>query len=110
MRMVKCLEQVLDENRTTSDYYQTQYNLLESRSLARKTITTLDLWSHPQLTGDGDAATWLPPHKPYRCRYIARQIAVKQKYQLWVAQAEHDAMARVLAQCPEHLLPIGEVL
>lgn len=27
--------------------------------------------------GDGDAATWLPPTKSYRCQYVARQIAVK---------------------------------
>lgn len=55
--------------------------------------------------GDGDAATWLPPNKAYRCRYVARQIAVKAKYSLWVTQAEHDAMARVLATCPGQALP-----
>jgi hypothetical protein len=27
---------------------------------------------------DGDAATWLPPLKSYRCDYVARQIALKQ--------------------------------
>jgi Protein of unknown function (DUF1524) len=27
--------------------------------------------------GDGDAATWLPPNKAYRCTYVARQVAVK---------------------------------
>ncbi len=31
--------------------------------------------------GDGDAATWLPPNKPFRCAYVARQVAVKRKYQ-----------------------------
>jgi hypothetical protein len=36
---------------------------------------------------------------------VARQIAVKVKYQLWVTQAEHDAMARVLATCPKKGLP-----
>jgi hypothetical protein len=57
--------------------------------------------------GDGDAATWLPPRKQFRCAYVARQIAVKAKYGLWVTQAEHDAMARVLTRCPEHGLPAG---
>lgn len=33
---------------------------------------------------DGDAATWLPPNKAYRCTYVARQIAVKKKYGVWV--------------------------
>lgn len=58
-----------------------------------------------QKKGDGDAATWLPPNKDYRCRYIARQIAAKAKYMLWVTQAEHDAMRRVLDTCPGQLLP-----
>jgi hypothetical protein len=49
--------------------------------------------------GDGDAATWLPPHVGYRCRYVSRQIQVKARYGLWVVPAERDAMARVLAGC-----------
>jgi hypothetical protein len=55
--------------------------------------------------GDGDAATWLPSNKEYRCRYVARQIAVKKKYNLWVTTAERDAMRRILATCPEQVLP-----
>jgi succinoglycan biosynthesis transport protein ExoP len=35
---------VLDPNSTQTDYYQTQYNLLRSRSLARKTLDALHLW------------------------------------------------------------------
>ena len=54
---------------------------------------------------DGDAATWLPPRRAYRCDYVARQIAVKAKYGLWVTSAEKDAMARVLATCPAQPLP-----
>lgn len=49
---------------------------------------------------DGDAATWLPSNKAFRCQYIARQISVKYKYHLWATQAEHDAMAKVLQTCP----------
>jgi Protein of unknown function (DUF1524)/Excalibur calcium-binding domain len=55
--------------------------------------------------GDGDAATWLPPNKSFRCDYVAREIAVKQRYGAWVTRAEHDAIARVLASCPEQQLP-----
>lgn len=60
-----------------------------------------------QQKGDSDAATWLPPSKPYRCKYVARQIAVKAKYQLWVTRAEHDAMFRILQACPDEPLPAG---
>lgn len=49
---------------------------------------------------DGDAATWLPANKRFRCQYVARQISVKYKYGLWVTQAEHNAIANVLKKCP----------
>lgn len=54
---------------------------------------------------DGDAATWLPPNKAYRCTYVARQVAVKKKYGVWVTGAERDAMKRVLKGCPQQKLP-----
>jgi hypothetical protein len=54
---------------------------------------------------DGDAATWLPKNKAFRCQYIARQIAVKIKYSLWITEAEHDAMTRILNNCSEERLP-----
>lgn len=55
--------------------------------------------------GDGDTATWLPPNKAYRCTYVARQVAVKTKYRVWVTPAEQDAMIRVLRTCPGKKLP-----
>jgi hypothetical protein len=55
--------------------------------------------------GDGDAATWLPPLKSYRCDYVARQIAVKMKYKLWFTAPEKEAMVRILKTCPEKALP-----
>lgn len=54
-----------------------------------------------QQKSDGDAATWLPKNKAFRCQYVARQVSVKKKYTLWVTQAEHDAIARVLSACPD---------
>jgi hypothetical protein len=55
--------------------------------------------------GDGDAATWLPPKKSYRCKYVARQIAVKVEYQLWVTKPEGEAMKRILVRCHGQKLP-----
>lgn len=52
-----------------------------------------------QQKGAGDAATWLPPHKPFRCRYVIRQIRAKAAYGLWVTAAERDAIARELGRC-----------
>jgi len=49
-----------------------------------------------QHKGDGDAATWLPANKSFRCPYVARQVAIKAKYHLWLTPPEKDAMVRVL--------------
>ena len=49
--------------------------------------------------GDGDAATWLPPNKTFRCEYVGLQIAVKAKYGLWVTTAEKTALEKVLQAC-----------
>jgi len=59
--------------------------------------------------GDGDAATWLPPNRGYRCTYVARQVAVKIGYGLWMTQAEKDAIASILSTCPAQPLPGGVV-
>jgi hypothetical protein len=55
--------------------------------------------------GDADAASWLPPNKAFRCAYVARQVAVKLQYHLWVIPAEKAAIGRVLATCPTQPLP-----
>ena len=55
--------------------------------------------------GDGDTATWLPPVKSYRCQFVARQVAVKARWKIWVTAAERAAMARVLARCPDEHVP-----
>lgn len=50
---------------------------------------------------DGDAATWLPKNKKFRCQYVARQVSVKYKYALWVTEAEKEAISNVLSACPD---------
>lgn len=48
---------------------------------------------------DGDAATWLPPNKSFRCQYVSRQVAVKASYGLWVTAAEKAAIKQILERC-----------
>ncbi len=55
--------------------------------------------------GDGDAATWLPPNKTFRCAYVARQVAVKKKYELALTAPEKAAITRILSTCPNQPLP-----
>lgn len=58
-----------------------------------------------QQKSDGDAATWLPSNKVFRCQYVARQVAVKKKYTLWVTKAEKEAIMSTLDRCPGQQLP-----
>lgn len=87
-----------------SDAWQkgAQYKTAEERyNLATDPLNLLAVdASANQGKSDGDAATWLPPNKAFRCQYVARQVSVKHKYSLWVTQAEHDAIAHVLEACP----------
>jgi len=57
--------------------------------------------------GDSNAASWLPQAINYRCSYVARQIAVKKKYGLWVVPPEKAAMQRILSTCPLRRIPVG---
>lgn len=59
-----------------------------------------------QAKGAGDAATWLPPRKGFRCEYVARQVSVKVAYGLWVTSAEKSAIVRILEECPP--MPLSE--
>lgn len=46
--------------------------------------------------GDGDAATWLPANKSYRCTYVVKQTTIKFRYKLSVTAAEKTAITNVL--------------
>ena len=93
-----------------SDAWQKGAQLLDSATRENLANDPLELLAVDgpanQQKSDGDAATWLPPNKSYRCRYIARQIAVKQKYNLWITNAEYTAIKNVLTLCPSQVLPI----
>lgn len=56
--------------------------------------------------GDDDASQWLPKQTGYQCEYVARQIAVKAKYGLWVTSTEKTAMQKVLSTCNGEALPM----
>ncbi len=67
-------------------------------------LLAVDGSANQQKSGS-DAATWLPSNKAFRCQYVARQIAVKAKYDLWVTRAEYDSIKTVLSRCPDQALP-----
>ncbi len=99
----------IDHVVSLSDAWQKGAQLLspaERYTLANDPLNLLAVQGDAnQAKGDSDAATWLPANKTYRCPYVARQIAVKLAYRLWVTHAEYDSMARILRDCPTQLLP-----
>jgi Protein of unknown function (DUF1524)/Excalibur calcium-binding domain len=92
-----------------SDAWQTgafRWDVARRTALANDPLNLLAVdYSANRQKGDGDAATWLPDNRAYRCAYVARQVAVKSAYGLWVTPAEHDAIARVLDGCPGEPVP-----
>lgn len=78
----------------------------ERNQLANDDLELLAVSSQAnQDKSDGDASEWLPENTAFHCEYIARQIAVKVKYHLWVTASEKNAMVGVLKTCPEQKLP-----
>jgi capsular exopolysaccharide synthesis family protein len=45
---VVTFKEAVEQNQLTDDYYQTQYRILQSRALARRTLDSLNLWHFPQ--------------------------------------------------------------
>lgn len=83
-----------------------QLSLTERETLANDPLELLaSSGAANQQKSDSDAASWLPSNKSFRCQYVARQIAVKKKYSLWVTSAEKEAIRAVLSTCPEQPLP-----
>ena len=52
-----------------------------------------------QQKGAGDAATWLPPQRGYRCEYGRKNIDTEAEYGVWVTEAEKEALKANLDRC-----------
>lgn len=92
-------KEVVQAEEARSDYYQTQYNLLESRSLARKTIAKLDLWQHPELAGDRSTPSAFGPRALYAWLRSASSPAGADG----ADEGETQAESRVIDQFLAHL-------
>lgn len=97
----------IDHVVSLGDAWQTgaqQLNQAQRVALANDPINLFAVDAHSNAQKrDGDTATWLPASRPFRCTYVSHQISVKATYGLWVTQAEHDAMVRVLSDCTSTL-------
>lgn len=52
-------KEAFEQNQITDDYYQTQYKVLQSRALARRTLDELKLWDHPRFNPARDKSLTL---------------------------------------------------
>lgn len=99
----------IDHVVSLGDSWQTgaqQLSLAERVNLANDPLNLIATTQGPNTAkSDSDAGSWLPPNKAFRCAYVARQVAVKRRYRLWVTKAEKDAIAAVLSKCPRQGLP-----
>jgi hypothetical protein len=106
---VSSMEVQIDHVVALSNAWQTgafKLTLIQRTALANDPMNLFAVKGRLNLQkSDGDAATWLPPLKSFRCAYIAQQIAVKAKYSLWVTASEKEAMTRILAACPKQTVP-----
>ncbi|MDO5683275.1 MAG: hypothetical protein Q4G46_10660, partial [Propionibacteriaceae bacterium] len=62
---------------------------------------------HNRAKSSRDATRWLPPAESAHCAYAARQVAVKQRYELTVTTIEMDVLGEILTDCPDEPLPDG---
>jgi hypothetical protein len=108
---VSSMEVQIDHVVALSNAWQTgafQLTLAQRTALANDPLNLFAVKGKLNLQkSDGDAATWLPPLKSFRCAYVAQQIAVKAKYSLWVVPPEKAAMVAILAKCPTQRVPVG---
>ena len=108
---VSSMEVQIDHVVALSNAWQTgafQLTLAQRTALANDPLNLFAVKGRLNLQkSDGDAATWLPPLKSFRCAYVAQQIAVKAKYSLWVVPPEKAAMVAILAKCPTQTVPVG---
>ncbi len=61
---VVSFKEVVENDKSNTDYYQTQYKMLQSRALARRTLDAAALWNHPLFAGTGAAAKGVAQSSP----------------------------------------------
>lgn len=73
---VVSFQEVIEQNKSTNDYYQTQYRILESRALAQRTLERANLWSHPEFSKTpGAIARALTASTQFANRLFGKEIA-----------------------------------
>ncbi|WP_425309381.1 HNH endonuclease family protein [Ammonicoccus fulvus] len=70
-------------------------------------VLVATLATHNRAKASSDASRWLPPAAATHCAYAARQVAVKQRYELTVTTTELGVLEEILSECPDEPLPDG---
>jgi hypothetical protein len=87
-------------------------------SAARRSAYANDLYGYSLLAvsassnrskGDSDPQEWLPPAKGFRCRYLARWVAIKYRWRLSVDRGEKRAIVSNWKKCPKGQLKVTKI-
>jgi polysaccharide biosynthesis transport protein len=102
---VVSFQEVLDQSEVTDDYYETQYRILQSRVLARRTLDTLDLWDNPQFNAPprlgaravlmmpfNAVASWFEPARPVEPSDAAETLAQSRAIDRFAANLDVSAV------------------
>jgi uncharacterized protein involved in exopolysaccharide biosynthesis len=57
---ILAFKEVTEQGREAVDFYQTQFRLIQSRTLAKRTLDELQLWRHPDFGGPRPARAGRP--------------------------------------------------
>ena len=90
---VRTFDGIVTPDDAQEDYYQTHYDLLQSRALVKRTLDELELWDHPELSGgDRDDSFDLG-------RALRHAVARVGFFPTWLARRTESAapLVRVLA-------------
>lgn len=93
---VVSFQEVIQEGRTRADYYQTQYSLLQSRALARKTLDELSLWSTPPFGGQVKSTFSLSSLAAGAIAWVGRFVGGEPEQVVLPAAGETAAQSRAV--------------
>src|SRR4051812_26312247 len=102
---VVTFKEAIEQNQVADDYYQTQYRILQSRALARRTMDALNLWTNPQFTSSAKKARASEPPLPAADETKAQSKAIDRFLEsLTVSPIRNSRLVDVRFESPDPVL------
>jgi len=102
---VVTFKEAIEQNQVADDYYQTQYRILQSRALARRTMDALNLWTNPQFTSSANKPKTTEPSLPSADETKAQSKAIDRFLEsLTVSPVRNSRLVDVKFESPDPIL------